>query len=204
MISCILLSAGSSSRFGSPKALARLNQTTTVIEHIQKVILASQMNEIIIVLGDLAEQIKPFIFPNKKTKVIYNENYRRGQTSSFKAGLSRADTGSLGVMLVPVDYPLIQNQTFRILTEKFLETTPSVILPSHNGKNGHPPIFHARLREQLLLLDDSTPIHTCIRQHTDDTVILPVNDIGVVTSFNTPQEFEQVKACWNQPFPARP
>ncbi len=204
MISCLLLSAGSSSRFGSPKALARLNQTTTVIEHIQKIVLASQMNEIIIVLGDRAEQIKPFIFQGQGIKVVCNENYRRGQTSSFKAGLLRADTGSLGVMLLPIDYPLIQTQTLRILVEKFLETTPSVILPSHNGKNGHPPIFHARLSEELLLVDDSTPIHTCIRQHADDKVILPVNDIGVVTSFNTAQEFEQVKDCWNHLFPARP
>ena len=162
------------------------------------------MNEIIIVLGDRAEQIKPFIFQSKGIKVVCNEDYRRGQTSSFKAGLRRADTGSLGVMLVPVDYPLIQNQTFRILAEKFFEKTPSVILPSYNGKNGNPPIFHARLREELLSLDDSIPINTFIRQHTDDTVILPVNDIGVVTSFNTPQEFEQVKDCWNQFFHSRP
>ncbi len=50
MVTCILLSAGSSQRFGSPKALAELYDET-VLEHLQKMLLATQVGEIIIVLG---------------------------------------------------------------------------------------------------------------------------------------------------------
>ena len=50
MISCLLLTAGLSSRFHSPKALARLGEDT-VIEHLQKTLINTQLSEIVVVLG---------------------------------------------------------------------------------------------------------------------------------------------------------
>jgi len=86
MIACILLSAGLSQRFGSPKALAQWN-TGTVIEHLQNLLVKSQVDEIIVVCGAHADQIKPHILEHKQVRFVYNKDYNFGQTSSFKAGL---------------------------------------------------------------------------------------------------------------------
>ena len=56
MISCILLSAGFSRRFGSPKALALINGVT-VIEQLQNILVRSQVGETVVVLGDHANDI---------------------------------------------------------------------------------------------------------------------------------------------------
>ena len=69
MISCILLSAGFSSRFGSPKALAKRNGET-VIEHIQRSLLNTLIEEIIIVLGNKADKIEPFVLNHKRVKFV--------------------------------------------------------------------------------------------------------------------------------------
>ena len=69
MISCILLSAGYSSRFGSPKALAKLNGQT-IIEQLQKILVASILDEIIVVLGAFAEDIKSYLLKHKKIKLV--------------------------------------------------------------------------------------------------------------------------------------
>src|SRR3989344_7860118 len=114
MISCLLLSAGFSSRFGSPKALARLNDRA-LIEHLQELLLATQLHEVIIVLGHGAEQIKPFLFKHKKIKVVYNKDYKFGQTSSFKCGLKEVALQAAGIMLLPIDYPVIKAETFDTL-----------------------------------------------------------------------------------------
>ena len=87
MISCILLTAGLSNRFRSPKALARLGQDT-VIEHLQKTLINTQISDIVIVLGAEAETIKPFLLNHKKIRFVYNKNFNFGQTSSFKTGLT--------------------------------------------------------------------------------------------------------------------
>ncbi len=193
MISCLLLSAGFSSRFGSPKALARLNDRT-LIEHLQELLLATQLHEIIIVLGHDAEQIKPFLFKHKRIKVVYNKDYKFGQTSSFKCGLKEVATQVTGILLLPVDYPLIQSQTFDTLMNFFESKKPVAIIPTCQDKKGHPPILNIKLKNELLALADSTGINTVIHHHIDDVALLPVADRGILRSFNTKEEFEQLKA----------
>ena len=75
MVSCLLLAAGSSQRFNSPKALAPINGKT-VIEHLQNILLATPLDEVIIVLGAHQEAIKPFLLNHKRVKVVYNKDHK--------------------------------------------------------------------------------------------------------------------------------
>ena len=193
MISCLLLSAGFSSRFGSPKALAQINGQT-LIEHLQELLLATQLHEIIIVLGHGAEQIKPFLFKHTKIKVVYNKDYKFGQTSSFKCGLKEVTALSTGILLLPVDCPLIQSETFHALITFFEDKKPVALIPSYQDKKGHPPIFNTALKNEFLALKDTLGINTVIHHHADDITVLPLDDPGIIKSFNTKEEFEQLKA----------
>lgn len=193
MISCLLLSAGFSSRFGSPKALARLDRQT-LIEHLQELLLATQLHEIIIVLGHGAEQIKPFLFKHRRIKVVYNKDYKFGQTSSFKCGIKEVAAPTTGVLLFPVDYPLIKKETIDTLITCFDEKKPMALIPSYDDRKGHPPIFNIQLKNEFQNLEDVSGVDTVIHRHIGEVVVLPVDDPGVIKSFNTKEEFEQLKA----------
>lgn len=192
MISCILLSAGFSSRFGSPKALARLNRTT-VLEHLQTTLLSLQLEEIIIVLGHEAKKIKPFVCNHKKVKIAHNKNYKSGQTSSLKAGLKKISKTSAGIMLLPIDYPFIRPETLARLIAFFEKKKPMFLIPTYHGKRGHPLLFNPVLKKLFLSIEDSTGANAVLHQHGAHVTLLPVNDAGVATTFNTPEEFENVK-----------
>ncbi len=193
MISCLLLSAGFSSRFGSPKALARLDRQT-LIEHLQELLLATQLHEIIIVLGHGAEQIKPFLFKHRKIKVVYNKDYKFGQTSSFECGIKKVVAPTTGVLLFPVDYPLIKKETIDTLITYFDEKKPVALIPSYDDRKGHPPIFNIQLKNEFQNLENVLGVNTVIHRHIDEVAVLPVDDPGVIKSFNTKEEFEQLKA----------
>lgn len=193
MISCLLLSAGFSSRFGSPKALALLDRQT-LIEHLQELLLTTQLYEIIIVLGHDAEQIKPFLFKHRKIKVVYNKDYKFGQTSSFKCGIKEVVAPATGVLLFPVDYPLIKKETIDALITYFDERKPVALIPSYDDRKGHPPIFNIQLKNEFQNLEDVLGVNTVIHRHIDEVAVLPVDDPGVIKSFNTKEEFEQLKA----------
>ena len=142
MISCVLLSAGESSRFGSPKALAQF-KGETVIEHLQREIISTKaIGELIIVLGSASDAIEPFILNHKKVRVVYNKDYKLGQTSSFKVGLRSVSPQSLGVMLIPVDYPLVKSQTLGFIAKNFQQKKSLIIIPVYDVQKGHPPVFH--------------------------------------------------------------
>src|SRR3989338_2338939 len=193
MISCLLLSAGFSSRFGSPKALARLNGQT-LIEHLQKLLLSTQLHEIIIVLGHGAEEIKPFLFKHKKITVVYNKDYKFGQTSSFKCGLKDVTAQATGILLLPVDYPVIKAETFDTLITLFEKKKPVALIPSYQDQKGHPPILNVGLKNEFLALKDSVGVNTVFHHHRDDVTVLPVDDAGVLKSFNTKEESDHLKA----------
>lgn len=189
MISCILLSAGESKRFGSPKALAQIHQTTA-IELLQTMLLKSIVNEIIVVTGAHDDLIKPHVFNHSKVRIVYNKDYKIGQTSSFQTGISVANPLADGFMLLPVDCPFIQPQTIDQLIEYFNHKQSSILLPIHKGMRGHPPIFHKNLRETILNLNPYQGMNNFMREQIVES--LELEDPGIVQTFNTPEELNKL------------
>ena len=198
MVSCLLLAAGFSRRFGSPKALALINGVT-IIEQLQSILIRSQVGEIVVVLGDHADDIKSHILNHKKIKVVYNKDYNLGQTSSFKVGLEAISTVALGVMLLPVDVPTIKVDTIDFLVNQFLLKRPPILIPTYNNIKGHPPIFNAIIKKTLLGMDNAVGLNTFEQERESDIVLLPVEDAGILRSFNTPEELEKIKAYLKYP-----
>jgi len=190
MITCILLSAGESERFGSPKALARTSQRTA-IEDLQNTLLGSIADEIIVVLGAYVDAVKPHVFNHKKVRVVYNKDYKLGQTSSFQTGLSAVGNGTGAVLLVPVDCPLILTSTVDLLIRHFEQSNPVLLIPAYQGKRGHPPVFNASLKTEILTLSPSIGLNSLFAGHAPQ--ILEINDPGIVQTFNTPEELEAIK-----------
>ncbi len=189
MLTCILLSAGLSERFGSPKALACIGGNT-VIQHVQNTLLQSSCDEIIVVLGAHARQIQPSIFKHNRIRVVYNKNYNLGQTSSAKTGLRLADNSSTGVMFLPVDFPLVQASSIDKLIDHFKKHDPDILVPTYQNKKGHPPIFHQRLRSKILDLPADLGLNSLFIDHPPQPI--EINDSGIIKTFNTPQEFETI------------
>jgi molybdenum cofactor cytidylyltransferase len=190
MLTSILLSAGESSRFGTPKALALIDGTP-VIAKILNLLLSSPIDKIIVVLGAHAEKIGPFLLHHKKINIVHNKHYNFGQTSSFQCGLA-TDDDSIGTMLFPVDLPFVQKETIQKLIAVFNEKGPPLLVPTFNGRKGHPPIFHRRLRDAVLGLPANEKLHRIIHDYATDDCLLPVDDDGVLATFNTKEEFREL------------
>lgn len=191
MTSCILLAAGESARFGSPKPLARLGPVT-VIEFLLKKLLSTVLDEIIVVLGAHAEEISAVVPTDSRIRTITNEKFQMGQTSSFKTGLKAVKLQSAGVMLWPADMPCIRRETVDFLLENFSKNPDRILIPTFKNKNGHPPIFPITLKKEFLDLKDTKPLSTIQHRHADRVLRVSVADEGVVLSFNTSEEFESI------------
>lgn len=191
----MILSAGHSERFGSPKALAPF-KGTTVIEHIQNTLLKTSCDEIILVLGAHAHQIFPSIFNHTRIRFVYNKDYNFGQISSVQAGWRYAQERPEGVIFWPVDCPLVQASSIDMLIDHFKKNSPDILVPAYNNIKGHPSIFHARLRSEILGLPMDRGLNSLFTTHPPQ--IIGLDDIGIIKSFNTPEELEALKAISKQ------
>lgn len=189
MISIVLLSGGLSSRFGYSKALVPWGDGV-IISHLQRILLLSEARQIVIVLGAHADQIKPYLLKHKKIKVVYNKDFQLGQTASLQAGLREVISSAQGFGVLPVDFPLIKTETINILLREFLKNNPYILLPTFDGQRGHPPLFNAVLRKEILDLPQTVGLNSIVHAHQSRTHHCKVSDDGVILSFNTPQELE--------------
>jgi len=190
MTSCILLSAGLSERFGSPKALAMIDGNT-VIQHAQNTLLQSSCDEIIVVLGAHATKIQPFIFIHSRIRVVYNKDYFFGQTSSIQAGCKALDPKNQGILFLPVDCPLVKATTIDKIIQEFNKDHTDILIPSYQHKKGHPPILGHHLKTKVLGLTPDLGLNSLFGEHPPQTI--EIDDSGIIKSFNTPEEFEAIK-----------
>ncbi len=195
MFSAIILSAGRSTRFEAPKALAQITESQTVIQRIKNTLLSSEIFEIIVVTGVHDQEIKSHLLNHTKVKIVYNKDHNFGQTSSFKTGIQAMSGDSKGCFLWPVDYPLILRTTINQLLTEFSKTNPLILIPTFNDRKGHPPLFSTNVLERILQLDNQLGINSIFQSLGDELKTLAVEDNGVVQSFNDKWEFEQLKAA---------
>ena len=88
MISAILLAAGKSNRMNGENKLTKKIKDIPLINHSIKNILASSINEMIVVLGHQKEVIEKLIDKSEKIKCVFNKDFESGIASSIKTGLN--------------------------------------------------------------------------------------------------------------------
>jgi len=125
LISAILLAAGESKRMGKPKQLMPLGGTTILEQTIDNS-LNSEVDEVIVVLGAIAEETKKIVAA-RPVKTVVNPNYQQGMSTSIIAGLNMVDSRARAVMIALGDQPFIDSQTLNRLIDEFCNHDKGIV-----------------------------------------------------------------------------
>jgi len=187
IISVILLAAGESKRMGKPKLLLPFG-SSTILEQAIGNLLNSRVDEVIVVVGYKAQEMIREI-AGRPVKVAINPVYRQGISTSIVKGLSLADNRAGAVMLALADQPLIDSETINRLIEAFLSHAKGIVIPTHQGRRGHPVIFSAKYKEQLLGLKGDVGGRQIIEEHPDDIFEVVVSSQGINIDIDTMKDY---------------
>src|ERR1041385_8888137 len=139
MLAAVILSGGASRRMGSPKALASY-QGTPFLEHLLSVTRHPAIGVRRVVLGPDAEDISSKI-KLAPEEIVINKDWEKGQLSSVHAAMPTLPPGTAGLLLCPVDHPLVSATLVSHLLDAFQESKAPVVVPTFEGRRGHPVIF---------------------------------------------------------------
>src|ERR1019366_9594891 len=105
---------------GRPKALLPYREAT-FLEHLLEVTRHPRIGLTRVVLGAGAEEIRT-IAKLDPAVVVLNPGWEQGQLSSICAGLrSLAEIETVGILLCPVDHPLVTSGLISDLIARFYE-----------------------------------------------------------------------------------
>ena len=110
-----------------------------------------------------------------------------GMGDSIAAAV-RATAQANGWLIVLGDLPLIQASTLQTLSSAL--GSHDVVIPTYNGKRGHPVGFSRRCREALLGLTGDTGASSVVKLF--GAVEIPVDDVGIVSDIDTLADLERV------------
>ena len=190
MIIAIILAAGESQRMGSPKALLKINGKTFV-RHIIDVYSTTNVEKIVIVIGAHAQEIKKELLGLNVT-VAVNKNYNTGQLSSIITGIEVTKAFHPdGVLIHPVDHPLISAGVINSLVVKFNESPNLIVLPSFKGKRGHPVLFSTKLFDELKNAPLEIGARSVVWSHSNEVIEVETEEKGIILDIDTPGDYER-------------
>jgi molybdenum cofactor cytidylyltransferase len=129
-----------------------------------------------------------------RARYVENPNADEGQLSSVLAGLAAADhPGVRGILVTPVDAPMIAPATVAALIAAFRAGVAPVVRATHLGRHGHPVIFAREVFGDLRHADPAVGARAVVRAHAARSVDLEVEDPGVLGDIDTPADYAALR-----------
>jgi len=188
LISAIVLAAGKSERMGSPKALLPISGRT-FLENILNAISRTSIEDTIVVVGHHQKEIEAAV---KLPSAVFNPDYEKGMITSFQTGIRALSRDASGAFLFLVDHPLVEPATIEAL---IMNLAPNrIVLPTFEGRRGHPVLFSSDVLEEILALPSTEGANIVVRRDPGRIIEVPVNAPGILVDVDTPEQFEKLRS----------
>jgi molybdenum cofactor cytidylyltransferase len=119
---------------------------------------------------------------------VTNAEWELGQLSSLQCALTVVPVQTDAVFFMPVDCPAIDRTTPAILLRNFDARTDFVI-PTFEGRRGHPVLFNARLSREFLALAPDAMARDIVHRYVHSTRYVDVDDPGILRDIDEPADY---------------
>ena len=169
---------------------------TTLLSHQVSVLREGGCNEILVVAGHRAEDIKSEL-NGQDVLIIENPLFEAGRVSSIKAGVSAASSESDAYVLLGVDQPRTSKIVLELVRSHCNKKSP-ITSPRFKGRGGHPVILSSCLRSELLSMSEvSNGLRAVFDSHRSRMNRVPIYDSLVCLDLNEYHEYEKAVEKYN-------
>jgi molybdenum cofactor cytidylyltransferase len=146
-----VLAAGASTRLGQPKQLLPFGTTTLLGTVLTQARAATALDEIVVVLGGAAADVRRQV-DLTGTTVVENPEFSTGCSSSYRTGISALSPRAEAVVILLGDQPGVDPAVIDTVVQEWRRTRERIMLAAYAGREGHPLVFARELFDQLVAL----------------------------------------------------
>ena len=186
-----MLAAGMSRRMGTPKQLLRLGGKT-ILERTLENVRASNVSQIVLVLGHEAESVEKEISTDG-IEVVRNPEYEQGMGTSLRMGLAALGADAKAALIVLADQPFVRAETLNQLIACHQKQKPQIVIPAFNGFRGNPVLLDRSVFAELQGLTGDVGCRAIFGNHTENIHKLAVDDIGILLDIDSQEEYQKLE-----------
>jgi molybdenum cofactor cytidylyltransferase len=183
----ILLAAGSGTRFGSQKLLARLPNGEYVVEASARRLLGC-CPRVVAVVG--VENGVRACLEDLGCEVIVNPRAAEGMGTSLACGVTQTRDAASWLIALG-DMPFIRSETLAGI-QSAGRIDEHIVVPQFNRLRGHPVRFPAAVAEDLLAMTGDRGARALFEKHASRLLVWPTEDSGVLADIDTPDDLAGV------------
>ena len=187
-LSCLVLAAGASSRFGRPKQLLPFRGKTLLGWTVSQFEACSALDEVVVVLGNFADEIRQAVTFGR-SKIVVNPAPAQGCSASYRAGIAACDPRVDAIVVLLGDQPGVDAGVVEQVAGAWRRDGGKIVLASYRGERGHPMIFSRELFDQMIVLHGDKAVWKLVDQHQEWVKEVPV-DRERPKDINTQEDYE--------------
>src|SRR5262245_11711224 len=176
MIWAVVLAAGASSRFGSPKQ-------RVLLEPVLDAVRRSSVDDVLVVLG--AHDVET------TARTVHCPEWVRGPGASLRCGLRALPAGAEAAVVVLGDGPRLAPEAIDRVIAAWRENNAAVAAATYGGVRLHP----------LLLAPEAWPEVPDEGARTLDAVLVPCDDLEAPGDVDFADELPEDVPSWSSPNP---
>jgi molybdenum cofactor cytidylyltransferase len=180
----VVLAAGASTRFGSPKQLVRVAGRPLLHTAVTRAAEVTG-NSLIVVLGSGAAQLAPLL-KHSPGAIVVNQLWREGLASSIRAAVARLPVACSAVMLLLADQPSITADDLRRLAGSWRKQPQHIAAALYGGFCGTPAIFPRSSFRALSELRGDSGAQALLMRDPDRVVRVPMPSAAI--DVDTPED----------------
>jgi CTP:molybdopterin cytidylyltransferase MocA len=125
---------------GRPKQLLTIG-AETILRLVVDRALESPLDEVVVVLGHRAEEIRSVLPVDVRVRTVFNPRFAEGLSTSLAAGLRAAGTDAEAAVVLLGDQPGLRPDAVGAVIEAFRRTRSPTVQTGYEGGPGHPTLL---------------------------------------------------------------
>lgn len=193
----LILAAGASRRFGSPKQLVRIDGRPMLHAVLSRAVEVAG-HSVTVVLGAHAAELAPLL-SHSPASIAINRDWELGLSSSIRAGLSRMPGTADAVLILLADQPSVTTEDLRRLVGAWRRQPDYIAAAQYGTTTGAPAIFPAWCFRDLAGLRGDRGAGPLLLRHSDRVVRVPMASAAL--DVDTPEDLLRIKEPANEESP---
>ncbi len=191
----IVLAAGESRRMRRAKQLLSAGSETLLVRVLREA-LVSSLDEVVLVLGHQAEQVRESLAPirgHSKLNIVFNPRYREGMSTSLIAGLTRVGKGCERIMVILGDMPHLTAGLIDELRLKVESSNCPLGAVAVYGRRSHPVVIGREFFGAVHGLSGDMGARSLFQEYSDRVLLVEAGDTYDASDIDTPEDYDRFR-----------